>query len=357
MMNTLGYNSQTWAMCQNQLELGKDTDKFIYHNKDNFFVKEIKKFLCLRYTFIFDIVFFNFGSTLYTPFASHRYKNEKGINFFRLFLYAKYRNFMQIVEIKLLQLFNVKIFVQYQGSDARQKRFCMENFENTLPQYKTLYTLKDHEIDTIKQQQIKIFDKISSKIYSLNPDLMYVLPKRTTFLPYCHISLDHWKPSIAKQNCNQVIRIAHAPSNREIKGTEIILSVIAELKKKYNDKFEFSLIEKIPHGKAIESYRNVDILIDQIHAGWYGGLSVELMALGKPVICYLRKKDLNFIPKEMMQELPILNTSPSSLYQTISDVLEMTKEEIEQLGLKSRQFVEKWHCPQKTTKKVLKDMK
>ena len=35
----------------------------------------------------------------------------------------------------------------------------------------------------------------------------------------------------------------------------------------------------------------------------------------------------------------------------------MAKEEIEQLGLKSRKFVEKWHCPQKTTKKVLKDMK
>ena len=31
--------------------------------------------------------------------------------------------------------------------------------------------------------------------------------------------------------------------------------------------------------------------------------------------------------------------------------MEMAKEEIEQLGLKSRQFVEKWHCPQKTTKK------
>ena len=124
MMNSLGYNSQTWAMCQNQLELGKDTDKFIYHHKDNFFIKEIKKFLCLRYTFIFEIVFFNFGSTLYTPFASHRYRNQKGINFFRLFLYAKYRNFMQIVEIKLLQLFNVKVFVQYQGSDARQKDFA-----------------------------------------------------------------------------------------------------------------------------------------------------------------------------------------------------------------------------------------
>ena len=146
----------------------------------------------------------------------------------------------------------------------------------------------------------------------------------------------------------------HAPSNREIKGTEIILSVISELKKKYNDKFEFTLIEKIPHSKVIESYRNVDILIDQIHAGWYGGLSVELMALGKPVICYLRKKDLNFIPKEMMHELPILNTSPSSLYQTISDVMEMAKEEIEQLGLKSRQFVENGIVLKKQLKKFLR---
>ena len=57
----------------------------------------------------------------------------------------------------------------------------MDNFENTIPQYKTPYTHKDHEIDTLKQQQIKIFDKISSKIYSLNPDLMYVLPQGLNF--------------------------------------------------------------------------------------------------------------------------------------------------------------------------------
>jgi hypothetical protein len=41
-----------------------------------------------------------------------------------------------------------------------------------------------------------------------------------------------------------------------------------------------------------------------LFAGWYGGLAVELMALGKPVLAYIREEDLSFVDPQMRYELP-----------------------------------------------------
>ena len=67
--------------------------------------------------------------------------------------------------------------------------------------------------------------------------------------------------------------------------------------------------KKLSNKEARKRYETADILIDQLLAGWYGGLAVELMALGKPVICYIREDDLKYIPKEMRDELPIINAN------------------------------------------------
>jgi len=42
-----------------------------------------------------------------------------------------------------------------------------------------------------------------------------------------------------------------------------------------------------------------DLLVDQLLTGWYGAVAVEMMALGKPVVCYLREDDLKFIDSRM----------------------------------------------------------
>ena len=44
-MKLLGIQSSSWALSENSMGLGKDADKFIYKETENFFVKEIKRFL------------------------------------------------------------------------------------------------------------------------------------------------------------------------------------------------------------------------------------------------------------------------------------------------------------------------
>lgn len=356
-MKLLGIQSSSWALSENSMGLGKDADKFIYKETENFFVKEIKRFWSLKYIFLYRVVFFNFGSLLHTPFPFYRFNKEEGINFLRLYLYSKYRYVMYRVEIGLLELLKVKVFVQYQGSDARQKDYCRSNFQVMLPEHARIYTLMDRLRDENKREQIKRFENFAKGIYSLNPDLMHVLPSCTKFLPYCHIDLEIWKPVTCNiSNYKEILKIGHAPSNRDVKGTDQILKVVKELQPAYSKRLSFQLIENVPYDEVMHAYQSIDILIDQIHIGWYGGLAVELMALGKPVLSYIREDDLKFIPPEMAENLPIVKTCPQTLKRNLISLIEMPYEELVELGKKSRQYVEKWHCPRKVVGQLIEEM-
>ena len=107
-MKLLGIESYSWALSENSMGLGKNADKFIYKETEGFIIKEIKRFWSLRYIFLYRVVFFNFGSLLYTPFPTYRYNKEKGINFLRLYLYSKYRYILYRIEIGLLKLLRLK---------------------------------------------------------------------------------------------------------------------------------------------------------------------------------------------------------------------------------------------------------
>jgi hypothetical protein len=353
-MSALGAKSDSWARCKYSIGLGSDSDRFIYKEEESLFYKEVKKFFSLRYTFLYDVVFLNFGSTLFTPFPKYRYEHAKGWDYIRLSIYSKYRYLMRYFELTLLKLFKPKIFVQYQGSDARQKWFCQKNFEICIPSCKSTYTKSDLLKDRTIDLQIRELDKVASGIYSLNPDLLHVLPNRSKFLPYCHIDLGSWKIDGVKE-INKPIRIGHAPSNRSVKGTEKITEVINLLQKTHSDCFEFVLIEDTEINKAKEIYKSLDLLIDQIYVGWYGGLAVELMALETPVICYLREDDLDYIPEDMKNDLPIIRASPETLQSVLEKVFKLTDIEIINLGIKSREFVEKWHNPETIVKSLLTD--
>ena len=79
------------------------------------------------------------------------------------------------------------------------------------------------------------------------------------------------------------------------------------------------------------------------------------MALGKPVICYLREGDLRFIPEQMRGELPIINATPATIYAVLKRWLTTQKHALPQVGLQSRHFAERWHDPLKIAEKLRKD--
>jgi glycosyltransferase involved in cell wall biosynthesis len=142
------------------------------------------------------------------------------------------------------------------------------------------------------------------------------------------------------------LRILHAPSKRSIKGTEYITQAIDKLKKEGYD-IEFILLENVSHDEVLKQIELSDIIIDQLILGWYGVFSIEAMCMGKPTLCYIRQDLL-----ERYQELPILNTTPKSVYSNLIELIENPRYRIE-LGAQGRRYVEKIHDSGEITKKLI----
>ena len=75
------------------------------------------------------------------------------------------------------------------------------------------------------------------------------------------------------------------------------------------------------------------------------------MALGKPVVCYIREEDLKFIPAEMRQDLPIINANPNNISEVLAQLVE-EQDKLPYIGEQSRTYVEKWHDPMKVASRT-----
>jgi hypothetical protein len=131
--------------------------------------------------------------------------------------------------------------------------------------------------------------------------------------------------------------ILHAPSRRGIKGTEWVFDAIESLRNDGVD-FEFEVVEGLSHEEAMKRYAEADIIIDQLRIGWYGVLSVEAMALGKTVLCYIRD-DLR---DRLNPNPPLVMTTRETLEHDLRDVLH-SPDKRKSIGETARRYYEATH--------------
>lgn len=349
-LQILGVDSVTWTVRQNYF--GYPADQVIVNIDDSFLTSQFKKLLALRYVFgPYDIIHFNFGSSLFGAriyYRPHRPLWKRAA----VVIYNSYENIMQVLELGILRWRGVPCFVHYQGDDARQGDYCLKHFPICIASQvgKNYYS---SESDIYKRNNIKRLSEYCAKAYAINPDLLYVLPVGTEFLPYSHISIDDWKPSFTQFE-NRPLRIGHAPSHREAKGTDYILRALESLEAD-GYQFELVMVENMSNVEARRCYETIDVLVDQLFAGWYGGVAVEAMALGKPVLVYIRQEDLHFIPEEMCSDLPFIQVTPSTIEAGLRAVLDMSRHELLAVAKQSRAYVEKWHDPLAIAQRVKQD--
>jgi hypothetical protein len=359
---TVGGNPQRLSMAERRMALDSSTltfrqnlfqypaDEVLFKGK-NFIRNEIKRWwLILISLRKYDVIHFNFGLSA-APYVkndeigqSSRWKSK---------LYnTLYANPLECFDLRVLRRWGKVIAVTYQGDDARQGDFCKQNYHiNHAHEVESGYfsPISDQQ----KRKRITLFDKYADFIYALNPDLLNMLPERAEFLPYASVDLDEWSPIGVNDNL-QCPHIVHAPSDRLIKGTKYLEHALERLKKE-GLRFKYTIVEGMSNHEAKKVYESADLLVDQLLVGWYGALAVELMALGKPVVCYVRESDLTHISKEMQQELPIIHATPDSIYKVIKELLTVRKPELNAIGERSRKFVQKWHDPNVIALKTKRD--
>lgn len=351
-LRALGVDSETWIFQQNIFNY--QGTKTLWAKSDGVFLREVKRCLAIvRVALGVDVVHFNFGSSLtghISPLFSSADKGWK--RKIARFLGVIYLRMLFLVELRLYRLFRRPMFVHYQGDDARQGDFCRAHFSHSIAQYVDA-GYYSAESDALKRRMIRRMSHYCSQVYAVNPDLMYVLGSNARFVPYSHISLEEWQP-LYTQLERRPLRIGHAPSNRKVKGTDIILEALAQLADEGYE-YELVLVEGLSNDLARKKYEQIDVLIDQLHAGWYGGLAVEAMALGKPVMAYIRDEDLQFIPAGMKEDLPLLRVTTETIKEDLKRLIEMPREDLFALAQRSRRYVERWHDPLRIAEEIKQD--
>lgn len=184
--------------------------------------------------------------------------------------------------------------------------------------------------------------------------------------PWKSIDLELWSPNLEvpadfRLPDSSAIRIMHSnfleKSGRDwmgknIKGTPYVVAAVERLKSEgHNVEYIFADNLHIADVRFVQA--QADIVVEQLIYGWWGSTGVEAMALGKPVVCYLRKEwKENFFrnfPKH--DSLPIVEANTATIYDVLKglvldDELRNTK------GRESREFAEAHFSPEINSRKL-----
>lgn len=257
---------------------------------------------------------------------------------------------LERLELATACLLKRRLVMTFQGDDARQGDTSLNLFSESIAHH-VQHGYYGKSSDNFKRRRIKQLNRRGVQMLALNPDLLRVLPKESVFIPYTNVKTDQMVRASYRRSSSRV-RIVHAPSHRDAKGTSVILDAVSRLWSLGHD-FEFELIENVHHQEARQMMKGAHLLIDQLYAGWYGGVAVEAMATGTAVMCYIRTDDLNYLPPDMVRDMPIINVTADTVAESLREFVLRDESAFVDLAERSVQYVRTWHDPKSIARQAL----
>jgi glycosyltransferase involved in cell wall biosynthesis len=255
------------------------------------------------------------------------------------------------LDLWLTKFLNKKRFIEWVGSEMRVPEVTMQENKGYKEAYNNGYEYKDLEN---KERSYALQEKFAS--YGFVPILV---PEMKLFLKpglfnkvyttqYRIFQPEKYPDTYFPAIQNDKIIIAHSPSAKIAKGSNIIIPLIEKLKQQFN--IEFILLHNVAREQVIETMKRCDIFIDQIILGSYAAAAIEAMSLGKPVVAYI-------MPPVFREgtpiDCPIVNANPDTLEINLIELLR-DSELRRSIGIKSRQYVEEVHNADKLAHDLLK---
>jgi glycosyltransferase involved in cell wall biosynthesis len=142
------------------------------------------------------------------------------------------------------------------------------------------------------------------------------------------------------------VRIVHAPSDLEKKGTEWVINACKELP------VDLDVVHGVVNEQALERYKQADIVIDQMLRDWHGVFTIESMALGKPVVTSLDEDAVRQTEEAFGVKVPIVRATKDDLVEKLRPLVE-SFEERKRLGEAGRAYVEEVHDIERMTDRLL----
>lgn len=245
----------------------------------------------------------------------------------------------------LYRLACIKTVILPYGSDIQEMLRCPELlFRHTMAIDYPLQHLRRWKIEA----KIDLWSLHATRIIGGCDWVDYLPFWHDLMLAHFAIDLERWVPKKRIRDPKAPLKILHAPNHRHIKGTDHFIEAVEELRRE-GYPIEIILLEKVPNEHVQEVMQEVDIIADQLVIGWYAMFALEGMALEKPVLCYLREDLIDLYTSAKLireEEIPIINVTPRNIKARLKELI-LNPGELENIGKRSRVFVDKHHSLEK----------
>ncbi len=136
-------------------------------------------------------------------------------------------------------------------------------------------------------------------------------------LHYWPLDMKKFKAESMAYRPGDTLRVAHAPNHGHFKGTARLMEAIEKLRLE-GQPIELVSVQGVPNERVLELFKSSHLVADQFVAGFHGYTALEAMALGRPVLCFLRNDDMMIDPATC----PIVNVKPEQIYDVLKQCLE-----------------------------------
>lgn len=242
-------------------------------------------------------------------------------------------------ELRIYRLLGKQVFFWAYGADVRtQESTCALGQPNACSQCPSpgrfcICNDRDGE-----RNQGRIASSATA-VFSIG-DMKRYTPGSVNDLFYWPIDLDdpRYEPAYPSADQDRPLRVVHAPNHRHFKGTDHLIAAVESLQAR-GINIELDLIENLTNDQALKRYREADVIFDQCLIGFHGYFALEAMALGKPVLCFIRDPDADLLAPD---DCPIINITPGTIAQTL-EALASDRGRLDQLGRAGRAYAERYY--------------
>jgi hypothetical protein len=229
---------------------------------------------------------------------------------------------LRILEFQIYKLLRKKIIMHFVGSDIRNPnhlKWLNQNVDRLSTKMKKYAQPLDWQAKLISDSQ-----KYADHILVSTPDLLQIIPSAEYYpvlIDANHFQNECKKAAISSRSNffkTDKIKVLHAPSNVQLKGSDAIDRVLKNILKT-NDHIEYlntkhlnretGTVYTVSRYELFQLYQEADIVIDQMVIGWYGLQSIEALLSNCLVICYI-DEDLK---KYLYPNCPILSANINEL--------------------------------------------
>jgi hypothetical protein len=189
-----------------------------------------------------------------------------------------------------------------------------------------------------------------SNLLVSTPDLLKLLPE-ANWQPNL-VPIDEPLYSPIKNKPENPVLICHSPTRKDLKNTDEFIQIINEIGSFSETPVKMHIIENTPHKECLKSKRQCHLLFDHLQ-GYFGVSSLEGLSQGLSVVAGLDEWNIRHIKIcTKTTRLPWVIANTCNLKEQLISLIN-DPDRLKEIGLKSREFMEKSWSPQKVSEQLV----